>query len=356
MRVDSKVGLQLDYALSERWHFTTQAVSKQRESGNWSPELEWAFAKYNLLPTLAIRSGRMRLPVYMMSDTLDVNYANPWIRPPVEVYGSNPLSGMNLDGVDLLWRPTTGPVSWLIQPFYGMTRFNVRGGPSFDSNDMYGSQVSASWGDFTLRGAAMHLDGVLHYPKINTEVIPALQALCGYTRDLAACQQAAGLKANGHPMVIGTLGLAWDNGDYFVNSEYAMRDSQYLSPSDNSSWYLTLGTRLNKWTPYVSYARLTNNGPSKFTAGKGALPGFSTNSVVTEVMTVNPMDQATITLGMRYDLMSNLAVKFQWDHIDTFTKDGQDRTGRGVFVTWPSAFENRNNTVDLFSLSMDFAF
>jgi hypothetical protein len=151
------------------------------------------------------------------------------------------------------------------------------------------------------------------------------------------------------------LGAAWDNGDYFVNAEYAMRDTQIPTVSDNSSWYITLGTRVKQLTPFISYANAVNNSPTQFTQGNGML-GRITNGIVSQAMQANPMDQASITLGLRYDVMRNLALKFQWDRVDTFTKDGLAGTGRGVFFAKTAAFLDSNNSVDLFSLSMDFAF
>ncbi|MFZ4504624.1 MAG: hypothetical protein ACOYM1_11815, partial [Methylovulum sp.] len=96
---DSKLGLQMDWQATSRLSFTGQAVSKQDPSNSWVPELQWAFAKFKLLPNLAIRAGRIRPAVYMLSDSLDVNYANPWVRPPTEFYSKAPVSYM--EGVDL---------------------------------------------------------------------------------------------------------------------------------------------------------------------------------------------------------------------------------------------------------------
>ena len=68
------------------------------------------------------------------------------------------------------------------------------------------------------------------------------------------------------------------------------------------------------------------------------------------------MDQNTKTLGLRYELFTNIALKAQWDRIDTSTKNGQASTGGGIFVYGTSAFKNSGNSVDLFSTSVDFIF
>jgi hypothetical protein len=59
---------------------------------------------------------------------------------------------------------------------------------------------------------------------------------------------------------------------------------------------------------------------------------------------------------MRYDFMSNLALKAQWDHVQTTTIDGLSGTGVGLFVNQQPGFGNGPTQVDLFSVTLDFAF
>jgi hypothetical protein len=68
------------------------------------------------------------------------------------------------------------------------------------------------------------------------------------------------------------------------------------------------------------------------------------------------MDQSTITLGLRRELWNNVALKGQFDRVSTQTKNGQPGTGKGLFKNTSIAFNNRDNDVNLFSLSLDFVF
>jgi hypothetical protein len=51
----------------------------------------------------------------MNSDFREVGYANTWVRPPIEVYGQEPLD--SVDGMDVLYRTVLGPVDLAAQAF-----------------------------------------------------------------------------------------------------------------------------------------------------------------------------------------------------------------------------------------------
>src|SRR5690606_10989859 len=56
----------------------------------------------DITPELSFRAGRMVLPIFLVSEYRKVGYANPWIRPPQEVYRIVPVTSS--DGFDLSYR------------------------------------------------------------------------------------------------------------------------------------------------------------------------------------------------------------------------------------------------------------
>ncbi len=164
--VDSKLGVQLDYMATDRLSFAVQGLSKQQYNGSFAPVLEWAYAKFKIMSDLDIRAGRIRPAVYMLSDYLDVNYANPWVRPPVEFYATAPLDRM--EGVDFLWRPTTGDVSWLIQPYFGFTQLGASGGnTSLKADNIMGINMTGTYSDLTLRAGFIRTDFSYYTPTLS---------------------------------------------------------------------------------------------------------------------------------------------------------------------------------------------
>ena len=101
-----------------------------------------------------LRAGRLRSPVYMYSESLDVGYSYPWLRLPDEVYSQVQVT--NYEGVDAVY---TVPLS------YGSVTVQVAGGQSknrdyyaydeqfdIDYGKLFGASVSLATNDFgTLR-------------------------------------------------------------------------------------------------------------------------------------------------------------------------------------------------------------
>lgn len=346
---DTKVGLQIDWQATSRLSITSQAISKQGRENSWVPELQLAFAKFKLLPDLDIRAGRFRPPIYMLSDYMDVNYANPWIRPPSEFYYS--AIGTPIEGVDFLYRPQTGPVSWLIQPYFGYAN-NVAGlnNKSITAKNILGGSISASLADFTLRAGYAHMYYTINDSSYTNNVNVPLITLCQRYHDQAACAEQQALDPEGKESSFTSVGANWDNGAYFVSGELGWRNSKSFVPPTTQG-YITAGTRLGKFTPYVTYSQVANNGPKTFT--RGLAP---TNAIITGLYRANGMDQNTKTLGLRYDLLKNVDIKAQWDRIDTSTAYGLPGTGGGLFVNATPAFKNGSNAVDIFSVAVDFIF
>jgi len=352
---DTKFGVQLEWKPTSRLSFVTQALSKQYANNSYSPQIEWAYGKFAVTSELDVRVGRIRPAIYMLSDYLDVNYANPWVRAPSEFYSS--LSVSHMDGIDLMWRPKLGPVSLLVQPYAGHAKAILpQSTGSIPIDGILGINLSGSMGDFTLRGGYLQSKATLDTPGSTASLASAFAVGCR-AGDQAACGAITTLIPNQAKLTFSSLGASYDNSKYFASGEIGKRNGAFDALT---SWYVSGGTRIGKWTPYATYGSSKNNGPTQFTAGTFAgIPAFglpSTNALGTSVLVAYGMDQHTVSLGVRYDLATNLALKTQWDHVTTVPKSGQAGTGAGLFRNSTTAFSAGANNVDLISVSLDFVF
>jgi hypothetical protein len=66
--------------------------------------------------------------------------------------------------------------------------------------------------------------------------------------------------------------------------------------------------------------------------------------------------QHSISLGVRYDFMPNMALKAQWDHVKTDCRDSQPSTCGGLFANMSSGFSYEPQDADVISLSIDFIY
>ena len=77
-----------------------------------------------------------------------------------------------MEGVDFLWRPTTGDVSWLVQPYFGVTQLGSPGvGNSFKVDNILGINLCGTYGDLTLRAGFTEGDLTFIHLRLNQAAV-----------------------------------------------------------------------------------------------------------------------------------------------------------------------------------------
>lgn len=342
---DSKLGVQVDAVFNPQWSAVLQLVSQQRYDNSYTPQIEWANVKYQATPELSLRVGRTALPSFLISDTRNVGYAQPWVRPPVEVYGVLPVT--NNDGIDVAWRKQFGAATNTVQAYYGRSTARLESGKS-TSNPSWGFTNALQWGDLTLRGGYSANEIDLELATFGTLVrnyanLGALPAPIG-PRAAALAQ-----KYSLQNVSLGALSLAaqYDPGKWFVMTEFVdFRGESLLA--DSRSWYVAAGYRFGSFTPYASYARTKADVPVETGV---PLPAAAPLNAGLNAALRNQFnaDQATVSAGVRWDFMKNMSVKVQYDHIDL----GNGSAGRLTEIQ--PAFQ-RGSSLNLYSVALDFVF
>jgi hypothetical protein len=344
-KVDSKLGAQFDWQASEKISLSAQFLTKQYEDKTWTPQIELGFLKYEMAPELDVRIGRFRPPVFNLSDFLDVNFANPWVRPPIEHYAPVPFTYVN--GGDLLWRTQSGEVSWLVQPYIGQVKADNARGNTNDA-EIYGLNVRAGQGDFTFR-AGYALNSFQATGTTIDSAYEELEELC--LIDPVACNLVDEIDSHDSEATYISLGGSWDNGKYFIIGEWSNTELNVDFFPEMQSWYLSGGTRIESWTPYITYAK-SKDTSSYYTGSANPFTNRVINGMHNGVM----QGQHSISLGVRYDFMPNMALKAQWDHVKTDCRDSQPSTCGGLFANMSSGFSYEPQDADVISLSIDFIY
>ena len=330
--VDSRLGLQGVVNFGQGWSATGQLLAIRRRTDGTTTSnkdfdigIEWLFGQYSVNSNLDLRLGRVVLPAFMISDSRNVGYSQPWLRAPMEVYGRMPLTTM--DGVQAVWRIPVGNAMISVQPSYGKAHTNIsQGSVVIDSPSDWVASLSAQleWSDWLLRAGQVRnvlpFSAPLLAPFTNTPI--------SYTmKDKFT-----------------NLGLQYDNGKAIVMAEVATRDQNDMPSVPNgltgmdlliyqgsplvgkplakeSMWYAAAGWRFGKWLPMVSYGSFKNKSATQ------------------------PTQWNSTNLSLRYDAASNVAVKFQIGQHEA--KDSS------TFVT---ANSNDPRSVTSLSFGVDFVF
>lgn len=91
---ETRLGLQGSTMLDEQVQLTLQMMS--RGANGYTPDVEWLYVTYYPSNDLDVQAGKMRMPVYMYSERMDVGFTYPWIRIPADAYS---LDVVNYNGL-----------------------------------------------------------------------------------------------------------------------------------------------------------------------------------------------------------------------------------------------------------------
>ena len=111
------------------------------------------------------------------------------------------------------------------------------------------------------------------------------------------------------------IGMAYDDGPLLAQIMYGAVSSDSLSGPEFDKTYGLFGYRLQKWTPFVSFAGSSDRHPIR-DAGLPDIPMLAPlNAAVVGIQRATRSTQHTTSLGVRYDLSSRVDFKLQLDRI-----------------------------------------
>lgn len=342
--VDSRLGAQLSVKADPHWSAVLQVVSEQRLDHSYRPMVEWANIKYQASPDLALRFGRIALPVFLSADYRKVGYAYPWARTPVEVYGAIPFG--NSDGVDATYRWNRGTLKDVTQLFFGSTGRTLPGAGSMESRKLAGFSNTLEYGAASARVS-----------MFTTEL--SIDVLRGFFDGLRQFGPQGGALAEHYAVdhkraTAVSIGASYDPGNWFVMGEMGrMRSRSFLG--DTTGVYASSGYRIGDFTPYLSYARVrSNSATTEPGLDLGGLPapaaaaGASLNAYLRWLLTTIPV-QRTVSIGMRWDCVTDVALKLQFDRVTPLGGS------RGTFINVQPGFRSGRG-VNVASAVLDFVF
>ncbi len=341
--VDSHFGAQLDVSQG-RWSGVLQVTSEQNLMGSYRPRVEWANVKYQVNPDLALRAGRIALPMFLAAESRKVGYTMPWIRPPVEVYGALPLSSS--DGVDAIWRWSTGATRHATQAFFGRLDAALWDDYRLRAQGITGLSHSIERGALSARMSA--LTARLTTP-IGRELFQALRAFGPQGAALAARYAIEDKR-----MSIVSAGFSYDPGQWFLSAEAGHSKTNSLL-GETATMYAGAGYRFDSLTPYLGYARVRAHGGNLDPGMDLAIlpaqlrpTGAMLNAGLNGYLATIPV-QSSASLGLRWDLMTDAALKLQYDRLRP--TDGS----RGTLINQQAGYRS-GQTVHVTSVAFDFVF
>lgn len=357
---DSKLGGQMNVRFGDKLSAVVQVVSQHTYDNSYTPDVEWANIKYQVTDSLSVRVGRIALPTFQLSETRYVGYANAWAHVPNDVYPTVPVSSN--DGVDVSWRQRFGEASNTLQAFYGSSRSKFPVG-LIKADPTWGFANATELGSLTMRASYMDVKLDFGVPALKNLVggftqfanaaaavpAPAFQAVAAQARALASKYDLSDM----HIRAL-VLGASYDPGDWFVMAEGAKFKGDAII-TDKTSWYISGGYRFGSWTPFAVIGRYTSDRTPEpgLTTAVGtplAAGGAGLTAGINAVVDQFNGSQQTASVGVRWDVVRNVALKAQFDRIAL-----KDHSAGRFSNVQPATFPF-NGKVNLVTLAADFVF
>lgn len=325
---DSKFGLQVTADVSENMQVVSQILAAGSDE-NFDLDVEWAYLDWVLNDTVSLRGGKVKEPVFLISDYIEVGYAYPWIRPPQEVYRNNPINTIN--GFEALIQADVGGMGLTIQPYLGSNSEGVPNQPglTFDASNFYGAAIQLASRSFTAQVSFLTTDVSV------SGATGVVDTTSGFPIPFGSQGTAT----------LTSFGLSTDVNNFVAYAEYVTRDIEAESAvpmdslfPDQDAWYVTVGYRMGNFLPHLTIA----NSEATPLAGADQSP-----------LTPSPgVSQDSITLGVRYEINDSAAFKFE---VQSIEPDLAASTSSGLFNTVPTGFAADDSGV-LISAAVDVIF
>lgn len=306
---DTLMGVQLDVQINDRAKFVGQIVANGRY--DYDVSVEMAYFSYDF-DAFTVRAGKLRAPLFMYSDYLDVGYAYPMLRPSVELYNNGNVQLPNYTGVELLIPIEFDDSSLLIQPIVGTSEIANRDTTLFDGvvtlNNFVGTTIHWYVDDYTFRGS---------YAQATTEV---------EIDDSSVAPSFAFL--DNRKGQFASLGTQYDNGD-FIGVVEAISTKLKGPGSDVESVFGLFGYRFGEVMPYVIANWIKTSDDEDREGFGGAFDGLNYKTTA-------------YSLGARWDFASSLAFKADITYAD--------------FHGTPGDFSATEDDTIVYSAAVDFIF
>ncbi len=322
---DSILGAQLSWLHDSGLGFTAQGVARGHSlTGDdpYQPQTEWFFASWQPSDALRVRVGRLRTPLFMYSESLEVGYAYPWVEPNRHVYKTSYTTASSYDGADVTYSQFLGPAIVTYQLLAGSSRSVLVDNP-VQINAARGVAVTAAFDTVTLRYACIRYEVTIENPAADVvaNYLEGLTALSPRFERLAESINTTDIPQSTHD-----IGLRWELDDYTVDAEviYSVPPGEKLD-LESFGAYLGLSRQSGQHTVFGvighSFLDLSNDSLKDLAETQAVVPpGANPLLDLVRQGLASTLDgytasDSSLTLGYRYDITDAWDVKMEVRHL-----------------------------------------
>lgn len=325
---ESLFAIQVSGDINDKMTATGQIVA--RAENDYDPGFEWAYLTYAATDTVSVSAGRLRLPLFSYSSSLDVGYSYHWLTPPKPVYD---VPFNNLDGVRVDYSNYSG--DWEYNLSVSAGTFD---GPAFGSN-IVGQNViivaaEATYDWFKIRGVSGRGKSTLDLSSSQRPDLQQVSAGLAFMNSVGFNQLEDSLQIRDDTGKFLGLSMQIDKFDWFVSAEVTSIDIAESFLSKDISYYVTAGIRKGSWTPSITYAKSKAEAKVKFQDQLDQVAGSPLpdeakaviNGTALGLLFSDNSENDILSATVRYDFDTNVALKVDLSKYTNELDDSEDAT------------------------------
>ncbi|NOY71472.1 MAG: hypothetical protein GXP14_03715 [Gammaproteobacteria bacterium] len=296
----TKLGLTIRSQINDDLSVAMLLMSSASEN-DYNTQIDWAFASYTLSEAFTLRAGKIKFPVGLVNEYVDVGVTYPWISAPLLLYSNEPNGAQATreayTGASLLWTEEMGDWTLGSDLFFGQVDLEgmvVKG--------LLGLTVRANWDD------TVELQASAYEGEMNTD--PAGMPMMAMMNEKTHGARLVGIKVDWHNIVA------------YAEAAQVTMDVTMMGTKigDSDVWYATLGYRIGRFLPHFTRQEWDRD---------------------------NGANHSLSTLGLAYRVTDSVVIKAEQSRIGT----NNFATQAGLFNIAPS-----DGSTNLTSIAVDIIF
>jgi hypothetical protein len=369
---DTVLGAQADVKFSPQWSATYQAMAapSMGNDEDWSLKTTWAFVSWRPDNDWLLRVGKQRVPLFLNAENRNVGQTYDFARLPAEVYGLAPTTDLIGLYVSRSWLPAIGETT--LDMFAGEANMVARAhardlGPVFMpvNTDVRGLALTLRQEKATWRVGLHHVATSMrgggrgfpsHYPSV-----PIVPGVSYYDVAGPGTQYAKRIIND-----VITLGADIEVAPSWRVMAEVVRNIQMRTENgaNTAGGYVAVLHKIDRFTPYVSFAKLRSVGDSMKTvrgldgsvvpylspapADVAAVDALNMSQRVGADI-IQAYDQDSLAIGTSFAVTPSSKLKLEWMR----TRIGN----RSAMVDSPAGGDAvRHQHIQVLSLNYNFVF
>ncbi len=304
---DTFLGVQMAFTMSDAAEVVTQLVSKGTGQ-DAQVDAEWFYLNYRFDDNISFQLGRIRAPIYMLSDYKEVGFTYPWVRPPLEVYDAVPVD--HSQGAKVHYRNFFGDYEFHAQLFYSSS-IDKGKVSNFDADRVRGSVFDIGQENwmvgFGIFDAHVKVELTDENAIALTEGLATISGILGVDTPVF-------IDLNDEVVSLTNVHFRWDDGDWQVLAEAQQADYEGFF-ADFDSYYVSAGRRFGKWFPYLLHmGNRTTDDDERDAIISMVTPLIPLSSNVARLANgINSMsfESKSYVVGVGYEITPRIKAKFE---------------------------------------------